>query len=357
MSTLIAPPPAPVMSNHEMKRLSKDEVLTEALAYFKGDDLAATTWLNKYALRDKDGHLVESGPADMHRRMAKEFARIEAKYMPVPAEKRAMLSAYGKTREHLDEERIFKLFDGFRDVVPQGSVMASLGDRYRLASLSNCVVIPSPLDSYGGIFHNDQQLAQLFKRRCGVGFDLSTLRPEGAHVSNAARTSTGAVSFMERFSNTTREVAQKGRRGALMLTMDIAHPDVEKFITIKQDLSKVTGANVSVRVSDEFLQAVEADADFTLRWPINAKEPTVTKQVAAMEARLKVRLLNRNTRGVSLTEAGEAYYREASQLLQQLDDLDNSILDQTAAPRGLLRVSAARNFGEMILAPAIFAFL
>jgi len=271
------------MSNHEMKRLSKDEVLTEALAYFKGDDLAATTWLNKYALRDKDGHLVESGPADMHRRMAKEFARIEAKYMPVPAEKRAMLSAYGKTREHLDEERIFKLFDGFRDVVPQGSVMASLGDRYRLASLSNCVVIPSPLDSYGGIFHNDQQLAQLFKRRCGVGFDLSTLRPEGAHVSNAARTSTGAVSFMERFSNTTREVAQKGRRGALMLTMDIAHPDVEKFITIKQDLSKVTGANVSVRVSDEFLQAVEADADFTLRWPINAKEPTVTKQVKARE--------------------------------------------------------------------------
>ena len=262
---------------------TQEEVLKNALAYFKGDDLAATTWMNKYALRDGDGRLVESGPADMHRRMAKEFARIEAKYTAVPAEKRALLSTYGQARERLDEERIFKLFDGFRDVVPQGSVMASLGDGYRLASLSNCVVVPSPLDSYGGIFHNDQQLAQLFKRRCGVGFDLSTLRPEGAAVSNAARTSTGAVSFMERFSNTTREVAQKGRRGALMLTMDIAHPDVEKFITIKQDLSKVTGANVSVRVSDEFLKAVEADADFTLRWPIDAQTPTVTKVVKARE--------------------------------------------------------------------------
>ena len=265
------------------KTYTPEEVLKNALAYFKGDDLAATTWMNKYALRDGDGHLVESGPADMHRRMAREFARIEMKYVPVPAEKRALLSTYGQSRERLDEERIFKLFDGFRDVVPQGSVMASLGDPYRLASLSNCVVIPSPLDSYGGIFHNDQQLAQLFKRRCGVGFDLSTLRPAGAPVSNAARTSTGAVSFMERFSNTTREVAQKGRRGALMLTMDIAHPDIEQFITIKQDLSKVTGANVSVRVSDEFLKAVEADADFTLRWPIDAKKPTVTKVVKARE--------------------------------------------------------------------------
>jgi ribonucleoside-diphosphate reductase alpha chain len=269
--------------NTKKKTYKQEDVLKNALDYFKGDDLAATTWMNKYALRDADGHLVEASPADMHRRMAKEFARIEAKYTPVPAEKRALLSTYGQARERLDEERIFKLFDGFRDVVPQGSVMASLGDPYRLASLSNCVVIPAPLDSYAGIFRNDQQLAQLFKRRCGVGFDLSTLRPEGAPVSNAARTSTGAVSFMERFSNTTREVAQKGRRGALMLTMDIAHPDVEKFITIKQDLSKVTGANVSVRVSDEFLKAVEADAEFTLRWPIDSKEPTVTKVVKARE--------------------------------------------------------------------------
>ncbi|MBL8011874.1 MAG: adenosylcobalamin-dependent ribonucleoside-diphosphate reductase [Flavobacteriales bacterium] len=263
--------------------VTPEEALANARAAFQGDELAATTWVNKYALRDAAGHLVEASPADMHRRMAREFARIEARYAPLPAEKRALLSAYGKERAALDEERIFQLFDGFRDVVPQGSVMASLGDPYRLASLSNCVVIPSPQDSYGGIFRNDQQLAQLFKRRCGVGFDLSTLRPAGAPVSNAARTSTGAVSFMERFSNTTREVAQQGRRGALMLTMDIAHPDVEKFITIKQDLTKVTGANVSVRVSDEFLKAVEADADFTLRWPIDSNAPTVTKVVKARQ--------------------------------------------------------------------------
>ena len=287
MSTIaIAAPQAPAVMTiptETRKTYSTEEVLKNALVYFKGDDLAATTWLNKYALRDADGHLVEGSPADMHRRMARAFARIEMRYPQVPAEKRALLSSYGMQRAPLDEERIFQLFDGFRDVVPQGSVMASLGDPYRLASLSNCVVIPSPLDSYGGIFHNDQQLAQLFKRRCGVGFDLSTLRPAGAPVSNAARTSTGAVSFMERFSNSTREVAQKGRRGALMLTMDIAHPDIEQFITIKQDLTKVTGANVSVRVSDEFLRAVEADADFTLRWPIEAKTPSVTKVVKARE--------------------------------------------------------------------------
>lgn len=287
MSTIaIADVEAPAVMttpNENLRTYSAEVVLKNALAYFKGDELAATTWMNKYALRDAAGHLVEASPADMHRRMAREFARIEARYAVLPAEKRALLSSYGRSRERMDEERIFTLFDGFRDVVPQGSVMASLGDPYRLASLSNCVVIPSPLDSYGGIFHNDQQLAQLFKRRCGVGFDLSTLRPSGAPVSNAARTSTGAVSFMERFSNTTREVAQKGRRGALMLTMDIAHPDVEHFITIKQDLAKVTGANVSVRVSDEFLNAVEADADFTLRWPIDAKKPTMTKVVKARE--------------------------------------------------------------------------
>ena len=269
--------------NTGTKTFSTDQVLAAALDYFHGDDLAATTWVSKYALRDDRGHLVEMSPADMHRRMAREFARIERNYAPAPAERKMLLSNYGQQRKALDEAHIFDLFDGFRDVVPQGSVMASLGDPYRLASLSNCVVIPSPLDSYGGIFRVDQQLAQLFKRRCGVGFDLSTLRPEGAAVSNAARTSTGAVSFMERFSNTTREVSQKGRRGALMLTMDIAHPDVEKFITIKQDLAKVTGANVSVRVSDEFLRAVDADAEFTLRWPIDAKDPIVTRQVRARE--------------------------------------------------------------------------
>ncbi len=262
---------------------AESEALALTMAYFQGDELAATTWLNKYALRDRDGRLLESGPAEMHHRMAREFARIEARYPPVQGTLREALSAHGQVRRPLDEQRIFHLFDGFRDVVPQGSVMASLGDTHRLASFSNCVVIPSPLDSYGGIFRTDQQLAQLFKRRCGVGFDLSSLRSEGAPVGNAARTSTGAVSFMERFSNTTREVAQKGRRGALMLTMDIAHPDVEHFITSKQDLTKVTGANISVRVSDAFLRAVEADTDFTLQWPIDAAEPTFKRRVRARD--------------------------------------------------------------------------
>ncbi len=258
-------------------------MLANALEYFNGDDLAATTWLNKYALRNAKGELVEKSPAYMHLRMAREFARIERTYATPGTDRLKLFSEYGRTRRALDEDRIFELFDGFRDIVPQGSVMASLGDPYRLASLSNCVVLPSPFDSYGGIFRNDQQLAQLFKRRCGVGFDLSSLRPSGAAVSNAARTSTGAVSFMERFSNTTREVAQKGRRGALMLTMDIAHPDVEQFITMKQDLTKVTGANVSVRVSDAFLRAVEKDGDFDLHWPIDSDAPSVTKRVKARE--------------------------------------------------------------------------
>lgn len=274
---------APAMPATAPTSFLQEEVLKAALAYFQGDELAATTWMNKYALRDADGGLAERTPADTHMRMAREFARIEEIFGTVPEEKKALLSAYGRKRKPLNAKRIFDLFDGFRDIVPQGSVMASLGDRTRLASLSNCVVIPSPLDSYGGIFRNDQQLAQLFKRRCGVGFDMSTLRPAGADVSNAARTSTGAVSFMERFSNTTREVAQKGRRGALMLTMDIAHPDVEQFITMKQDLTKVTGANVSVRVSDEFLEAVEKDGDYTHRWPIDSKTPSVTKTVRAKQ--------------------------------------------------------------------------
>ena len=161
--------------------------------------------------------------------------------------------------------------------------MSSLGNKNVVASLSNCVVVPPVYDSYGGIFHTDEQLAQLFKRRCGVGVDLSNLRPRGAQVSNSAGTTTGAVSFMDRFSNTTREVAQNGRRGALMLTMDIAHPDIEEFVTVKQDLSKITGANISLRLSDEFMVAVVNDDDYTLRWPIDSKKPTYTKTIKAKE--------------------------------------------------------------------------
>tara|TARA_Y100000782_G_scaffold114356_1_gene150290 strand:+ start:3711 stop:6290 length:2580 start_codon:yes stop_codon:yes gene_type:complete len=261
-----------------------DQVYNASLEYFNGDELAATTWMNKYAVKNQAGEFTELSPKQMHERMAREFGRIEARYNK---ENGALfsdaLSSYGKTREPLTEERIFELFDEFQYVVPQGSVMAALGNQHMIASLSNCVVMPSPFDSYGGIMWTDQQLAQLFKRRCGVGVDISSLRPSGLPVNNAAGSTSGAVSFMHRFSQTTREVSQNGRRGALMLTMDIAHPDVEDFVTIKQDLTKVTGANISVRLSDEFMQAVADDTDFTHRFPIDAKEPEITKTVRARD--------------------------------------------------------------------------
>ncbi|MCB0480989.1 MAG: adenosylcobalamin-dependent ribonucleoside-diphosphate reductase [Flavobacteriales bacterium] len=267
------------------KIYSKEEVLTQSLSYFDGDELAATTWMNKYALTNLDDQFLEATPDAMHRRLAKEFARIEAGY-----DERihlngstSLLSAYGQNRKALTFEKIYNLFKDFKYVIPQGSVMASLGNRFRLASLSNCIVMPALYDSYGGVFLADQQLAQLFKRRCGVGIDISGLRPSGTAVSNSAGTTTGAASFMERFSNTTREVAQNGRRGALMLTMDIAHPDIEEFITKKQDLNKVTGANVSIRLSDEFMEAVEANSEYTQRWPIDSNEPKYTKTIDARE--------------------------------------------------------------------------
>jgi ribonucleoside-diphosphate reductase alpha chain len=256
------------------------EVLESALAYFNGDELAATTWLNKYAMKTKKGEYLEATPDEMHHRMASEFARMEIKFKE-QVKSTEGLSEYGKSREFLSEEKIYELFKDFKYIIPQGSVMSSLGNKNVIASLSNCVVVPPVYDSYGGIFYTDQQLAQLFKRRCGVGVDLSNLRPNGASVSNSAGTTTGAVSFMHRFSNTTREVAQNGRRGALMLTMDIAHPDIENFITVKQDLSKVTGANISLRLSDEFMVAVVNDEDYTLRWPIDSKTPKYTKTVKA----------------------------------------------------------------------------
>lgn len=261
---------------------SYNEVLKQALKYFGGDELAATTWINKYAVKDKNGNFLEQTPDDMHRRMAREFARMESKYAQENKDNEN-LSEYGKTREFLSEDRIYELFRNFKYSIPQGSVMAALGNDQMIASLSNCVVVPPVFDSYGGILYTDQQLVQLFKRRCGVGVDLSNLRPKDTEVSNAAGTTTGAVSFMERFSNTTREVAQNGRRGALMLTLDIAHPDVEDFITIKQDLRKVTGANISLRLSDEFMEAVDKDEDFMLRWPVDSENPVYTKTVRAKE--------------------------------------------------------------------------
>lgn len=266
------------------KTYTYKEVYETSLAYFKQDELAATTWMNKYAMKDAEGQFLERSPEDMHRRMATEFTRIEKKYADsaTPTNQEA-LSDYGRMREELGFERIFNLFDRFEKVIPQGSVMAALGNPYMLASLSNCVVMPELHDSYGGIFRTDQQLAQLFKRRCGVGIDISALRPAHTRVANAAGTTSGAASFMERFSNTTREVAQHGRRGALMITMDVRHPDIEQFVTMKQDLSKVTGANVSVRLSDEFMLAVENDSEFTLRWPIESENPKITHKIKARE--------------------------------------------------------------------------
>lgn len=231
-----------------------DQAFEESLRYFEGDELAAKVFLDKYALRDNEQNLLESTPDQMHKRIASEFARIEKK----------------KFKDPLSEEQIFSLLERFKYIIPQGSPMFGIGNNHQLISLSNCYVVDSPKDSYGGILKIDEELAQISKRRGGVGVDISTLRPSGSTVKNAARTSTGIGSWMERYSNTIREVGQSGRRGALMLTVDVAHKDIENFITIKNDDTKVTGANISVRLSNEFLDAVRKDRDFRLRFPVDA---------------------------------------------------------------------------------------
>lgn len=238
------------------------------LEYFKGDELAASTWRNKYAAEG------EQTPDDTHRRLAKEFARVEGNYNWKSNINRAFsnLSNYGYVRPQLDEEAIYQLFKDFKYIIPGGSVMSGCGTG-ALVSLSNCFVIGSPKDSYAEIMKTRSQQAQLMKRRGGVGYDLSQLRPRGAKVNNAAKSSTGAASFMDVCSDITNEVAQNGRRGALMLSMSINHPDIEEFITKKQDLTKVTGANISVKVTDEFMQAVENDKDYILRFPIDESVP------------------------------------------------------------------------------------
>lgn len=276
------------------KTYNYQDVLTTSLKYFNNDELAATTWINKYCLKDKNGKYLEKSPDEMHKRMAEQFGRIEERYLKTDTVT-DNLSVYGKKRKPLTTEKIFKLFKDFKYVIPQGSVMFGLGNNEVIASLSNCIVVPSVIDSYGGVCYTDQQLAQLFKRRCGVGVDLSELRPKDSTVSNAAGSTTGAVSFMNRFSNTTREVAQNGRRGALMLTMDVKHPDIEDFITIKQDLTKITGANISIRLSDEFMNAVVNDTTFTLQWPIDSKEPQYTKEIAAKDLWGKIITCAHNT--------------------------------------------------------------
>lgn len=236
------------------------------LEYFKGDELAASTWRNKYATEG------EQTPDDTHRRLAKEFARVENNYdWDMPNNKAMKLSNYGYQRPNLDEEAIYQLFKDFKYIIPGGSVMSGCGTG-ALVSLSNCFVIGSPKDSYSEIMKTRSQQAQLMKRRGGVGYDLSQLRPRGAKVNNAAKSSTGAASFMDVCSDITNEVAQNGRRGALMLSMSINHPDIEEFITKKQDLTKVTGANISVKVTDEFMQAVMEDKDYILRFPVDESD-------------------------------------------------------------------------------------
>ena len=235
--------------------------MKKLLNYFKGDELAANVWQGKYA---QEG---EETPDDMHKRLAREFSRVENKYIESESELET-LSKYGQERKFLTEERIFELFKDFKYIIPQGSIMSQLGSK-SIGSLSNCFVIGQPEDSYGGIFQKDEEMAQLMKRRGGVGLDISTLRPKDTSVSNAAKTTTGAVSFMHRYSNTTREVAQNGRRGALMLSIDVNHPDVMDFIKIKRDGTSVTGANISIKINDKFMKAVENDEDYILRFPCN----------------------------------------------------------------------------------------
>ncbi|MFK5973657.1 MAG: adenosylcobalamin-dependent ribonucleoside-diphosphate reductase [Flavobacteriaceae bacterium] len=248
------------------KTYTQNEAFEASLAYFKDDDLAARVWVNKYALKDSDGNIYERTPDDMHRRIAGEIARIEAKY-PNP----------------LSEETIFGLIKNFKYIVPQGSPMAGIGNPFQIASLSNCFVIGNEgdSDSYGGILKIDQEQVQLMKRRGGVGHDLSHIRPKGSPVKNSALTSTGLVPFMERYSNSTREVAQDGRRGALMLSVSINHPDAEDFIDAKMEQGKVTGANVSVRMDDDFMKAVESNSSYTQKFPINSTNPKFSKEIQA----------------------------------------------------------------------------
>lgn len=243
------------------------EALQISTNYFGGDELAAKVFLDKYALKDSNKNILESSPSQMHRRMAKEFARIEK----------------NKFSQPLSEDEIFSLLDKFQYVIPQGSQMFGIGNNYQVVSLSNCYVLETPEDSYAGILKTDQQLVQICKRRGGVGIDLSKLRPAGAPTKNAATSSTGIESWMERYSNSIREVAQNGRRGALMETIDVRHPDIEKFISIKNDPLKVTGANISVRLSDDFLNAVDNNLDFQLQWPVDSKTPVITKLIKARE--------------------------------------------------------------------------
>ena len=251
-------------SSEGAKAYPFEEVLEATTKYFGGDELAANVWINKYALKDSFGNIYERNPDDMHRRLAREVARIEAKY-PNP----------------LSEEEVYELFKEFKYIVPQGSPMAGIGNNYQVSSLSNCFVIGNGADSYGGIIHIDQEQVQLMKRRGGVGHDLSHIRPKGSPVMNSALSSTGIVPFMERYSNSTREVAQDGRRGALMLTISSKHPDAEDFIDAKMEQGKVTGANVSVRIDHDFMKAAMSGKPYKQQYPVDAETPEYEVEIDA----------------------------------------------------------------------------
>jgi len=243
-----------------------DEVFKASIEYFNGDELAASVFAGKYALQDTEGNYLELTPDDMHQRLASEFAGIEAQY-----------------DNSMHYEEIYDLFKDFKYVIPQGSPMSGIGNEAKIQSLSNCFVIESPADSYAGILKTDQEQVQIMKRRGGVGFDISTIRPKGMTTSNAAKTTDGIEVFLDRFSNSCREVAQGGRRGALMLSISVHHPQVMEFIKIKKDLTRVTGANISVRVTDEFMKAVKADDHYTVRWPVDSDSPEVHDHFKATE--------------------------------------------------------------------------
>ncbi|MDR2511153.1 MAG: adenosylcobalamin-dependent ribonucleoside-diphosphate reductase, partial [Bacteroidales bacterium] len=249
---------------HNLTVVNQQDILKAATKYFGGDEMATNVWTNKYALKDSDDNIYELTPDDMHRRLAREFARIEAKY-----------------ENAMSEEEIYQLLKNFKYIVPQGSPMAGIGNIFQITSLSNCFVIGNSgeSDSYGGIMKIDQEQVQLMKRRGGVGHDLSHIRPKGTSVKNSALTSTGIVPFMERYSNSTREVAQDGRRGALMLSMSIKHPEAENFIDAKMTPGKITGANVSVKITDEFMQALVDNKNFVQQYPIASDKPKFSQEI------------------------------------------------------------------------------
>jgi len=247
---------------------TKEKVLEETLKYFKNDELAANVFYNKYCLKNKEGAPMELTPDDMHKRMADQFWRIENKFG-------------GKKSSILTYDEIYEYLKNFKYIVPQGSPMYGIGNDYVKVSVSNCVVVESPSDNVSSIMDAGKDLANLFKRRCGVGIDISNLRPDGAPVNNSARTTTGAWSFADFYSYVCRMIGQNGRRGALMISMDVSHPDIEKFIEMKHDLTKVTGANVSVKITDDFMNAVKDDKEFCLKWESKDGKSSVNKVVQA----------------------------------------------------------------------------